>query len=253
MFPDPNIIKYYNDKYRQFLFLKANNFPIPETIPLFSEKSVEEAHEKLGYPWLSKIDMEPVEDRYSRLIRSRNFRCIIKCHKWIFFNLPSVKYLLQTVLNREFIYFLIKGKNTVYPFVSKPIIAQKFIHIDRDLKTVVGNHKMVEAHWRHQANENMWKVNIDDGGVGVWSKVPQEAIDISLKLAKQLKTKWLNIDMILDKSRFLITEFSPVWHHYAYKEKPSFIYKGDYNIDMPLEKSLDLEEIIIESMISEKK
>ena len=35
IFPDPKVIKYYNDKYRQFLFLRGNNFPIPKTIPLF--------------------------------------------------------------------------------------------------------------------------------------------------------------------------------------------------------------------------
>ena len=41
MFPDPNGIKYYNDKYRQYLFLTKHDYPIPETIPLFSEKSIE--------------------------------------------------------------------------------------------------------------------------------------------------------------------------------------------------------------------
>ena len=40
IFPDPNGIKYYNDKYRQYLFLTKHGYPIPETIPLFSEKSV---------------------------------------------------------------------------------------------------------------------------------------------------------------------------------------------------------------------
>ena len=79
---------------------------------------------------------------------------------------------------------------------------------------------------------------------------PQEAIDISVKLAKDLNATWLNIDMIMDDNgNFLITEFSPVWHHYAYKEKPSFVYKDDYNIDVPLEVSLDLERIIVESLI----
>ena len=96
----------------------------------------------------------------------------------------------------------------------------------------------------------MWKVNIDGGGTGVWGKVPQKAIDLSIQLATDLDATWLNIDMIMDeKGRFLITEFSPVWHHYAYKEKPTFEYRDDYNIDTPLEVSLDLERIIVESLI----
>lgn len=150
---------------------------------------------------------------------------------------------------RLFYYQLIKAKKARYPFLSPPILAQKFMKLDRDLKTVVGNYKIVEAHWRLQANEAMWKMNIDGGGTGVWSKVPQEAIDLSVRLAKELKASWLNIDLIKSNETFLITEFSPVWHHYAYKEKPSFVYKDDYNIDIPLEVSLDLERIIVESLI----
>jgi len=31
MYPDPQIVGYYNDKFKQYLFLRARNFPIPET------------------------------------------------------------------------------------------------------------------------------------------------------------------------------------------------------------------------------
>ena len=94
----------------------------------------------------------------------------------------------------------------------------------------------------------MWKMNIDGGGTGVWSEVPQDALDLSLRLADELGSTWLNIDLIHSGERFLITEFSPVWHHYLYKEKPSFVYADDYNLD-PLDYSLDLERIIVESFL----
>ncbi len=55
---------------------------------------------------------------------------------------------------------------------------------------------------------------------------------------------------MMSDDKFLVSEFSPVWHHYKYKEKPSFVYKDDYNIDIPLELSLDLERIIVESLIN---
>jgi hypothetical protein len=83
----------------------------------------------------------------------------------------------------------------------------------------------------------------------VWGKVPQNALDLSIQLAHDLNAGWLNLDLIMENGEFFITEFSPVWHHYAYKEKPSFVYKEDYNIDVPLEISLDLERIIVESII----
>ena len=56
IYPTPCIIKYYNDKYRQYLFLTKHGYPIPETIPLFSEKSVNLADKKLGYPMVRKAD-----------------------------------------------------------------------------------------------------------------------------------------------------------------------------------------------------
>ena len=137
----------------------------------------------------------------------------------------------------------------MYPFLSPPLLAQKYLTLDRDLKTVVGGYKVVEAHWRLQANENQWKVNIDGGGIGVWSCVPIEVIDLSERLARDLEASWLNIDIIPSEGNYYITEFSPVWHHYAYKEKPSFVYEDDYNIEVPLEESLNLEKIIVESLM----
>lgn len=170
-----------------------------------------------------------------------------------FFHGGAANFFLKMVSQRIFYYWLIKARKALYPFFSPPVIAQKYVNIDKDLKTVVGNFKVVEAHWRYQADESMWKMNIDGGGTGVWGKVPSEAIDLSIKLAKDLNVRWLNIDLIFSDGEFLITEFSPVWHHYAYKEKPSFVYKDDYNIDTPLEISLDLERIIVESLIDATK
>jgi hypothetical protein len=133
--------------------------------------------------------------------------------------------------------------------LSPPLLAQKYITHDHDLKTVVGNYNVVEAHWRRKAHGKMWKVNIDDGGVGEWSYVPDEPIDLSIRLAGDLQTRWLNLDFMISEGKYLISEFSPVWHHYAYREKPSFIYKDDYNIEPALEVSLDLERIIVESLL----
>ena len=137
-----------------------------------------------------------------------------------------------------------------YPFLSYPLLAQRMVDIDRDVRVVVGNGKVVEAHWRITPAKSQWKVNIDAGGIGEWSKIPQEIIDLSEKLARDLNASWIALDIIKGDGEYLITEFSPVWHHYAYKEKPSFVYKDDYNIDVPLEISLDLEKIIIESLVN---
>lgn len=249
IYPDPNIIRYYNDKYRQYLFLKKHDYPIPETIPLLSDKSVDLADKRLGYPMVIKNRYGAGGGSVFRAFNKKELKRYYNLSTLNLFNIGCAKYFGRMLSKREFYWHLIKDKRSIYPFLSPPLLAQKFITIDRDLKTVVGNYKVVEGHWRFQANEAMWKVNIDDGGVGVWSKIPQNAIDLSIRLAKELNTSWINLDMIVSNGKFLITEFSPVWHHYAYKEKPSFVYKDDYNIDIPLEISLDLEKIIVESLI----
>lgn len=248
-YPDPPIIKYYNDKYRQYLFLTKHGYPIPETIPLLSEKSVDFADKKLGYPMVIKNRYGAGGGSVFRINNKKELQKYYNLSTLNLFNLKSAKYFWNMLSKRIFYYHLIKAKRSNYPFLSPPIMAQKFVKIDRDLKTVVGGDKVVEAHWRLQAHESMWKMNIDDGGTGVWAYVPDEALDLSVRLAKALNTSWLNLDLILSEDKFLITEFSPVWHHYAYKEKPSFVYKDDYNIDIPLEISLDLERIIVESLI----
>jgi hypothetical protein len=249
MFPDPGLIKYYNDKYRQFLYLSTNNFPIPETIPLFSENSVELAEEKLGYPMVVKNRYGAGGGSVYRVFCRKELESLYRMSRLDLFHWGAFKFFAEMATKRIFYWQLIKARKTGYPFFSPPLLAQKFVKIDRDLKTVVGSYRVVEAHWRLQADEGMWKMNIDGGGTGVWSKVPQEATDLSIRVARGLNASWINLDLILDDGRFLITEFSPVWHHYAYKEKPSFAYKDDYNIDVPLKVSLDLEGIIVESLM----
>lgn len=250
MFPDPNGIKYYNDKYRQYLLLAKHGYPIPETIPLFSEKSIDLAEKKLGYPMVIKNRYGAGGESVFKIGSRKELQKYYNLSTLNLFNLNSAKYFASMLAKRVFYYHLIKAKRANYPFLTPPLLAQKFIKIDRDLKTVVGDGRVVEAHWRYQADKSMWKMNIDGGGTGVWSFVPEEALDLSVRLAKDLKISWLNLDLMESEGRFLISEFSPVWHHYGYKEKESFIYKDDYNIDVPLEISLDLERIIIESLIN---
>jgi glutathione synthase/RimK-type ligase-like ATP-grasp enzyme len=249
VYPDPNIIQYYNDKYKQYLFLKTHNYPIPMTYPLLSEESVALAEKQLGYPMIVKNRYGAGGSAVFKISSKKELLRYYRISTLNLFNLDALRYFWGIATKRIFYYHLIKARRMTYPFLSPPLLAQKFITMDRDLKTVVGNYKVVEAHWRIQANREQWKVNIDGGGIGMWSAVSQDAIALSEKLATDLKTSWLNIDMIPYDGGFLITEFSPVWHHYAYKEKPSFVYKDDYNIDTPLEISLNLEKIIVESLI----
>lgn len=248
IYPDPKIIKYYNDKYRQYLFLKKHDFPIPDTRALLSEQDLDLAEEEFGYPMILKNRYGAGGGAVFRVESRKELKKYFNLSKMNVIHPQGLSYFANMVSKRLFWYHAVKKKNLPYPFLSPPMLAQRFVKIDRDLKTVVGKGRVVEGHWRLQANKEMWKMNIDGGGTGVWSVIPEEAINLSLRLAKSLQSSWLNIDLIHDGEQFFITEFSPVWHHYLYKEKPSFVYSDDYNLD-PLEYSLDLERIIIESYL----
>lgn len=249
MYPDTRVIWYYNDKFRQYLFLNRHNYPIPKTYPLLSSESVELADKVLGYPMIVKNRYGAGGGYVFRVWNKKELEGYYGLSTLNMANRWSVTYMLRNMSKRMFLFHLLRVGRMAYPFLSPPLLAQKYIPLDRDLKTVVGNDEVVEAHWRYQANASQWKVNIDGGGVGVWEKVPEDAINLSLRIAKELGASWLNIDMITENGKFLISEFSPVWHHYKYKEKPTFLYKDDYNIRTPLEVSLDLEKIIVESLL----
>ncbi|MEW6442066.1 MAG: ATP-grasp domain-containing protein [bacterium] len=250
LYPDPRVIWYYNDKYRQYLFLKKHRFPTPETLPLVSASSLDEAESRLGFPMVLK-------NRHgaggSAVFLARDRKHLEKYYhvsRLNFFRWGSVRYGASLLSRRTFYYHLIRMKKAPYPFLSPPLLAQKFLHIDRDLKTVVGDGRVVEGHWRLRADRAMWKMNIDGGGIGEWSRIPREAIDLSVRLAGALQASWLNLDLIPAPGEFLVTEFSPVWHHYAYREKPSFVYRDDYNIEVPPEIALDLESMLVESLLA---
>jgi len=249
-FPDPKIIKYYNDKYRQFLFLKKHDFPIPETIPLFSAESANLADKRLGYPMVVKNRYGAGGGSVFKVNSRKELEQLYKISRLDLFSFGAMRYFWNLMSQRIFYYHLIKARRMNYPFFSPPLLAQKYITTDRDLKTVVGNFMVVEGHWRFQASADQWKVNIDGGGIGQWSHIPQDAIDISERLARELKASWINLDLMPHEDGFLITEFSPVWHHYRFREKASFVYKDDYNIEPALEVSLDLEKIVVESLIA---
>ncbi|MFZ5568858.1 MAG: ATP-grasp domain-containing protein [Thermodesulfobacteriota bacterium] len=250
LYPDPKAVRYYNDKYRQFLFLRHNGFPIPETIPLASPAMVDRADRRLGYPMILKNRYGAGGGTVFLIHDKAELNSYYRMSQLDFIHPGALKYFASMISSRLFFWQLLKARKARFPFFSAPMLAQKYVRITRDLKTVVNEDRVVEAHWRFQADTSMWKMNIDGGGTGVWAHVPREALDVSTRLATTLQASWLNLDLIESEGRFLITEFSPVWHHYAYKEKPSFVYQDDYNIPMPLEISLDLERIIVESFLS---
>jgi len=247
-YPDPNLIDFYNDKYKQFLFLKSSGLPIPDTIALTSPESLDIAIETFGFPLVLKSRYGAGGDTVSIVTSNEQALAQFDASRMNFTNPRAAMAVAKQLFSREFWYYALKVRQMRYPLPSWPLIAQRFYDIRRDLKTVVGDGRVVEAHWRRPANKAMWKMNIDAGAVGEWSFVPPEPIEVSEKLAALLQANWLNTDLLETSQGFLIGEFSPVWHHYKYREHPKFVYADDYNLPLSAEAAANLEELIVESL-----
>ncbi|MCP3981354.1 MAG: hypothetical protein GY716_18810 [bacterium] len=250
IYPDPCLSHYYNDKYRQHMFLASRRYPMPPTIPLVSPQALERAADELGFPLVLKNRFGAGGESVYLASSPDELRDKYRVSGLDVWSKGGLKHLVDLLAKREFYYFLIRARKARYPLLSWPLLAQKFVEMDRDLKVVVGDGSVVEAHWRRRADSEMWKMNIDGGGIGEWARVPPAAIELCERLAADLGARWLNVDLMCCGDEFLIGEFSPVWHHYAYREKDSFVYADDYNIPVPLEQALDLEGLIVGSLIA---
>ena len=120
MFPDPKICKYYNDKYKQYLFLTARNYPVPETIPLFSKTSVDLAHEKLGYPMIIKNRYGAGGGAVYQVFDRKELLQFYRMSKLDLFHGGAVRFFGSMLCERLFYWQLIKAKKARYPFFSPP-------------------------------------------------------------------------------------------------------------------------------------
>lgn len=249
VYPDPNGCAYYNDKYRQHLLLHRSDIPSIPTLALTSEAAIDEAVERFGLPMVVKNRYGAGGDFVFQCTTRKQLEDAWRQSALDLATFDGARRALRWMASRDYWWSLLRRRRMRYPFLSYPLIAQPFIEHQRDLKTVVFGDRLVEGHWRRKSGGDMWKVNIDGGGIGEWSFIDQEAQDVSIRLARTIECNWLNVDLMETRDGFLVSEFSPVWHHYAYREKPSFVYKDDYNIDVPLEQALDLEPLLVDSMI----
>jgi hypothetical protein len=251
VFPDPGQLLYYGDKYRQHRHFLEHRLPVPETHAVESPEQALEVAARLGWPLIVKNRFGAGGDYVAR-IESESALL-----DWI--ALPGLQWSrwgarwlqARRVFRRQFIRALRAGRDAEYPFLSQPLLLQKFCPHDRDMKVVMYGTRPIEAHWRISGANSSWKMNIDGGGIGVWSHIPEAALEVSRKLAVSLGSRWLNIDLIPQGDDFLISEFSPVWHHYRVNEMPGFQYDSSYNLELSWDESENLERLIVESLVKE--
>lgn len=249
MFPCPNVIPYYSDKYRQWLFLRSRRMPMPETYAMTSERSLDVIARNLGFPLVVKNRFGAGGAHVFKVASRKELRHLYRQSQLDVFRWRAVWHFARMLRTRTFLSRLIKQRRMAYPFLSSPLLAQRFVPHECDIKTVVGNGNVVEAHWRRRVGETTWKANLGEGAFAEWRYVPNDVIELSERLARELNATWLNIDIINDRGQWVITEFSPVWRHHTYQERPTFVYCDDYNIPVPPQVAQALERLIVESLV----
>ena len=247
MFPDPALFPYYGDKFMQHLYLKQSGFATPKTMILECEEDAVRAIDTLGVPLVVKNRYGAGGDYVFRVNDAGYLRDLVATSHMRFGSRTGRRFFFRRLFRQRFLRGLLPGRPAEYPFLSPPLLAQEYVPHTRDIKTVVGLGEVVEAHWRERPDGSSWKVNIDGGGLGIWSHVPESVIKLSVDLTSSLGARWLNIDFLFANEKPLISEFSPIWHHYKRDEHENLVYKDDYNLRLPLETALDLELLITTS------
>lgn len=253
IYPDPNSYDYYNDKYKQFLFLKENGFSIPKTLPIFSADSIEHVINSLSFPMIVK-NRHGAGGKFVFLIKS-HFELERLYHaSYVKFGIKKQGNLIIKELKKQFLKMPVKNYDYFKTQLSMPLIAQEKIEIYKDIRTVIVNAKVWEAHWRVNSKRKGFKTNIDAGADGLWSRIPVEIILECERLAKLLNIKWLGVDILYDDTtgKHYFTEFSPVWNHYQLNEKSNFYYFEDYNIATNVKEGHDFESMIFKTLYLNK-
>lgn len=249
IFPDPRLFEYYGDKYHQYRHFMACNLPIPETYAVENEAQARDAAHRLGWPLIVKNRFGAGGDHVYKVANVAELLRLVEVARMEWSHPGSAWFQASRFFRRQFFRALKTGRQAEYPFMSLPLLVQKYCPHDRDLKVVMHGKRVIEAHWRENHAPGQWKMNIDGGGAGIWSHVPDAALEIAERLAGSLKSGWLNIDLIPLGESFLISEFSPVWHHYRVGERSSFRYESSYNLDLSWRDSENLERMIVESLV----
>jgi len=121
IYPDPRLIDYYSDKYKQYLFLSSNKLPYPETMPVFSSENINTITSKIGFPLIIKNRYGAGGDYVYKINNTKMLLKYFNLSAFNFVNISSLSYYLFFILRKEYFYWLVKRRKMQYPFLSFPL------------------------------------------------------------------------------------------------------------------------------------
>lgn len=105
--------------------------------------------------------------------------------------------------------FLIENRSQWQAYLDKTnvIYVQERLPIDRDLRIIIIGFKVVAAYWRVQSGDGFHN-NISQGGQAVTGIIPQAAIDLAMKVARDLNIDHAGFDIAMVDNHPYIFEFN---------------------------------------------
>ncbi|MCE0760477.1 hypothetical protein LWH94_14865 [Marinobacter sp. G11] len=90
---------------------------------------------------------------------------------------------------------------------SDVLYVQEYLPIDRDVRVVIVGDRVVTAYWRTQAEQGFYN-NVARGGQIVTGDVPAAAIELALRLARELEVDHAGFDIALVEGYPYVLEFN---------------------------------------------
>jgi ribosomal protein S6--L-glutamate ligase len=99
------------------------------------------------------------------------------------------------------------------------LYVQEYLPIDRDVRVVIVGDRVVRAYWRTQAEQGFYN-NVARGGQVDNSPVPQVAIDLAVRLARDLGVDHAGFDIALVEGYPYVLEFNRLFGNQGLSGSP---------------------------------
>ncbi|MBB6452402.1 ribosomal protein S6--L-glutamate ligase [Salirhabdus euzebyi] len=126
--------------------------------------------------------------------------------------------------------YLIESKEDFIEYAEKVdvLYVQEYLeNDDRDMRVCIVGDEIVTAYWRIGTN-GAFLHNIAQGGDICYDFIPQEALDLVLKVSKELNINHAGFDIIFSNGRFYILEFNVLFGNQGIREQGILIEQKIY-------------------------
>ncbi|HDD44847.1 MAG TPA: RimK family alpha-L-glutamate ligase [Candidatus Desulfofervidus auxilii] len=172
-FPSFECYAYAMDKIKQTTLFNLLNIPHPYTRIFYGERQKKKILNYFSYPFIAKI--------------------------------PRASALGEGV-------FLIKNDKELFEYNRKTRIAyiQEYLEIEKDIRVVLINYKVVLAYWRIKKQDE-YRCNIAQGAEISFDPVPEEAIELAIKTSKLCNFNNVGIDICIHNGKLYVLEANMVY------------------------------------------